>query len=105
MTARTIKARATEHRNPSSAKGIYYHIHSCPNYLSRLNKFENDNFRPRDGVRARQKMRDKFFMSHFRVLQKRFGSYWERRKAEAYFIRIYRPDFNDQKDHRYFSLF
>ena len=33
MTARTIKARPTEHRNPSAAKGIYYHIHSCPDYF------------------------------------------------------------------------
>lgn len=105
MTARTIKTRATEHRNPSSAKGIYYHIHSCPDYISRLNKFEIENFKPTDGVRAKQKWRDKFFMEHFRVLQKNFGSYWERRKTEAFFIRILRPDFNDQKDHRYFSLF
>jgi hypothetical protein len=76
------------------------YMHNCLDYLSRLNKFENDNFRPRDGVRPRQKMRNEFFMSHCKVLQKSFGSYWERRKAEAYFIRIYRLDLNDQKDHK-----
>jgi hypothetical protein len=76
-----------------------------PDYLTRLNKFENENFRPRDGVRAKQKLRDKFFMSHFKVLQKRFGSYYARRKAEDYFHRIYQPDLNDQKDNRFFSLF
>ena len=45
MTARTIKTRATEHRNPSSAKGIYYHMHSCPDYITRLAQFENDNLK------------------------------------------------------------
>ena len=105
MTARTIKTRATEHRNKSTAKGVYYHIHSCPDYLSRLNIFENENLKRTDGVRARQKLKDRFFMQHFKVLQKNFGSYFERRKAEAFFIRILRPDLNDQKDHRYFSLF
>ena len=105
MTARTIQARATEHQNPSSAKGIYYHIHSCPDYLSRLSKYENDNFRPSDGVRAKKKHRDKFFMQHFRVLQRSFGSYYDRRKTEAFFIRILRPDSNEQNKHRYFTLF
>ena len=105
MTARTIKARATEHRNPSSAKGIYYHIHSCPNYLSRLSIFESENFKPSDGVRTRKKLRDKFFMQHFRVLQRSFGSYYDRRKTEAFFIRILRPDLNEQNKHRYFTLF
>ena len=84
MTARTIKVRATEHRNTSSTKGLYYHMHSCPDYLSRLNKFKNDNLRHKDRVRARQKMR-------------------ERRKSEAYFLRIYRPNLNDQKTNVFFS--
>ena len=105
MTSRTIRARAKEHRNPSSAKGIYYHIHSCPNYITRLTQFENENFRPSDGVRTRKKLRDKFFMQHFKVLQKSFGSYYERRKTEAFFIRILRPDLNGQNNHRYFTLF
>ena len=105
MTGRMIKNRATEHRNPSSAKGIYYHINSCPNYLTRLSYFERENFRLEDGVRARQKKRDKFFMQHFSVLQKSFRSYFERRKTEAFFIRILRPDLNNQNDHRFFALF
>ena len=105
MTARTIKTRATEHRNPSSAKGIYYHIHSCPDYITRLTQFEIDNLKPTDGKRAKNKLKDKFFMQHFSVLQKSFGSYYERRRAESFFIRIFRPDLNDQKDDRFFSLF
>ena len=61
MTARKIKTRAVEHRNRSSAKGIYYHIHSCPNYLTRLSSFERENVKPWHGVRAKQKLRDKIF--------------------------------------------
>ena len=105
MTGRKIRTRAKEHRNFSTAKGIYYHIHSCPNYLERLHNFERENFLLEQGVRARQKIRDKFYFGHFSVLQRGFRSYFERRKTEAFFIRILRPDLNEQNSHRYFSLF
>ena len=105
MTGRMIKTRAIEHRNPSSAKGIYYHINSCPDYLTKLSNFERDNFRLENGVRARKKLIDKFFMQHFKLLQKSFRSNYERRKTEAFFIRILRPDLNDQNNHRFFTLF
>ena len=105
MTARMIKTRATEHRNPSSAKGIYYHINSCPTYLFHLAEFERKNSNANTGKRAKKKIKDSFFMQHFKILQKRFRSYFERRKTEAFFIRILRPDLNDQKDHNCFALF
>ena len=99
MKARTLKTRAKEHRNPSSAKGIYYQINSCPTYLSKLKIFEEQNINPNSGIRAKKKMRDKLYMLHFKMLQRRFTSYFERRNTEAFFIRILRPDLNDQKDH------
>ena len=102
MTGRMIKNRAVEHRNPSRAKGIYYHIHSCPNYLARLANFERENFLLETGVGARQKLRDKFYMQHFSVLQKGFKSYSDHRKTGTFFIIILRPD---QNDHRSFTLF
>jgi hypothetical protein len=102
MTARTIKARATEHRNPSSTKGIYYHINS-PDYLTRLDQFEKDNLKPTDGKITKNKLKDKFFMQHFRVLQKSFRSSYDRRRAESFFIRILRPDLNDQKASFHYS--
>ena len=105
MTGRKIRTRAKEHRNFSTAKGIYYHIHSCPNYLERLRNFERENFLLEQGVRARQKIRDKFYFGHFSVLQRGFKNYFERRKTEAFFIRILRPDLNEQNSHRYFTLF
>ena len=105
MTGRMIKTRAIEHRNPSSAKGIYYQINSCSDYLTKLSNFERDNFRLENGVRARKKLRDKFFMQHFKVLQKSFRSNYERRKTETFFIKILRLDLNDQNNHRFFTLF
>jgi hypothetical protein len=91
------KRRKSSVSNLEKKKGKTLHpVHSCPNYLTRLAEFENTNFRPSDGVKARIKMRDKFFMQQFRVLQKSFGSYFDRRNSEAFFIRILRPDLNDQ---------
>ena len=46
-----------------------------------------------------------FFRKHFKILQKGFRSTFERRKTEAYYIRVKRPDLNDQKDHNLFKLF
>ena len=105
ITARMLKTRAKEHRNPSSAKGIYYHINSCPTYLTKLKIFEEQNLRPNFGSRAKKKIKDKFFMLHFKILQRRFCSYFERRNTEAFFIRILRPDLNDQKDHNSLHCF
>ena len=105
MTARKVQTRAKEHRTFSTAKNIYYHINSCPNYLGRLLKFEHENFKPEDKINVKKKLRDVFFMEHFTILQKSFRSYSERRKTEAFFIRILRPDLNEQTKHRFFTLF
>ena len=105
MTARKVQTRAKEHRTFSTAKNIYYHINSCTNYLGRLLKFEHENFKPEDKINVKKKLRDVFFMEHFTILQKSFRSYSERRKTEAFFIRILRPDLNEQTKHRFFTLF
>ena len=74
-------------------------------YRSAKYVFEEQNIRPNSGSRAKKKIRDKFFMFHFKILQRRFGYYFERRNTKALFIRILRPDLNDQKDHNSFALF
>ena len=74
-------------------------------YLTKLKIFEEQNLRPNFGSRAKKKIKDKFFMLHFKILQRRFCLYFERRNTEAFFIRILRPDLNDQKDHNSFALF
>ena len=73
MTARKVQTRAKEHRTFSTAKNIYYHINSCPNYLGRLLKFEHENFKPEDKINVKKKLRDVFFMEHFTILQKVSG--------------------------------
>ena len=67
MTARKVQTRAKEHRTFSTAKNIYYHINSCPNYLGRLLKFEHENFKPEDKINVKKKLRDVFFMEHFTI--------------------------------------
>jgi hypothetical protein len=49
-------------------------------------------------------MRDKFFMEHFNIIQKNFRSFDELAKAEALFIRIYKPSLNEQKNHDSFFI-
>ena len=105
MTKRTLRIRATEHRTPSSAKNTYHHINRCPTYISKWEEFERQNVPPNSQATFIKKMRDKFFMDHFKILQKNFRNYFERRNTEAFFIRIFKPTLNDQCKHRYFSLF
>ena len=101
-TERPLIERVQEHQQLSNAKGIYWHIHTCNLY-----KEKAKNFEPETGKRNPSAW-DKhfvFFKSHFRIIEKRFRSCFERRKTEAYYIRIKRPDLNDQKEHVSFSLF
>ena len=105
MTKRTLRMRAIEHRTPSSAKKAYHHINQCPTYISKWQEFEGKNVPPNTQVTFIKKMRDKFLMDHFKILQKNFRNYFERRNAEAFFIRIFKPTLNDQCKHRNFSLF
>ena len=46
-----------------------------------------------------------FFKRQFTTLKKNFRSYYERRDAEAYFIRTQRPDLNGQNEHKFFKLY
>ena len=60
---------------------------------------------PKAGPHRRTKVRDEFFMDHFKILQKNFKTYADLCKAEAYFIRIHRPSLNEQNKHKSFVLF
>jgi hypothetical protein len=46
------------------------------------------------------KVRDQFFMNHFKIQQKNFKTYADFCRAKAFFIRMHRPSLNDQKDHK-----
>ena len=100
-TSRPMIERIGEHQRKSTAKGIYYHILTCPEYLKKQNLF-----RPYPYTKMTSKQRKfAFFKSQFKILQKSFRSNFERRKTEAFYIRVKRPDLNDQKDHHSFKLF
>ena len=99
-TARPVLERIREHQQFSNAKGIYYHIQGCAKYLEKRN-----TYCPKNGKKTTSKERHfEFFKSHFKILQKSFRSSFERRKTEAFYIRVKRPDLNDQKDHNFFQI-
>ena len=94
--------RLQEHQQPSKAKGVLWHILSCPEYLKK--KKDIVIFDPSKKKISKEKSYQ-FFLSHFKILQKSFRSHDERKKTEAFYIRVKRPDLNDQRDHKAFKLF
>ena len=89
-TAQPLLKRMGEHYSPpspSQSKSIYYHIQGCQEYLycpttTKKITSEEKNY--------------EFFKRHFKILQKSFRSTFERRKTEAFYIRVKRPDLNNQ---------
>ena len=99
QTGRTLEERAREHQQLSNAKGIYWHIKRCPEYRQKENLFIPNRY-----MTTKQK-NFLFYLNHFNILQKGFRSFFECQRAEAFFIRVKRPDLNDQQDHACFKLF
>ena len=100
---RPLLIRIREHQQESRAKrlpekttGIFKHIEKCPVYQQKRNILFPV---------LTKKLKFQFFKTHFKILKKSFRSDFERRKTEAFFIRVKRPDLNDQKDHNFFKLF
>ena len=104
-TKRVLRIRAEEHRTFSRAKKTYYYIHRCPVYVKKLLEHEKIHRPPKSSAHFKTKVRDNFFMDHFKILQKNFKIYADLCGAEAFFIQIHRPSLNDQKDHKTFALF
>ena len=86
----------------SRGSNIYKHIQVCPDYLAKRNMYRPANTKKQLSI---EKRNFEYFKSHFKILQKSFKSTFERRKTEAFYIRVKRPDLNDQKDHNFFKLF
>ena len=110
-TDRPLAVRIGEHFSPpkpepmpNSNPGIFYHTESCDNYQKNLRLYFKNSKTPRS-YDARKAAKFEFFKSNFSILQKNFRSYFERMDSEAYFIRVHKPDLNDQKEHVSFSLF
>ena len=104
MTDRQLNTRIKEHHAPKG-DGIYHHIIHCDIYKAKEKSYLNSsNLKPTD-EKKKKELKFEYFKSQFKVLQKNFGSYFERRNSEAYHIRAEKPDLNDQKDHLFFKLF
>ena len=104
MTDRQLTTRIKEHQAPKG-DGIYHHIIHCDIYKAKEKRYLNSsNLQPTD-EKKKKELKFEYFKSQFKVLQKNFGSYFERRNSEAYHIRAEKPDLNDQKDHLFFKLF
>ena len=100
----TLKIRANQHKQFSRAKKTYYHIHRCPVYVKKLLAYEKEHIPPKSTQTFIKGVRDKFYMSHFKIQQK-CGSFSDLCDAESYFIRINLPKLNEQIVHKNFTLF
>ena len=110
MTERTFTTRIREHQQPSRLSPIYFHIQSCPVYKKKYKHFEKEakkvqKLHPNLDTSKKKELKFEYFKSQFSILQKNFRSYLDRRDVEAYYIRILRPDLNEQCEHKFFSLF
>ena len=113
QTKRELFHRAREHQQASYAPkkfpfhGIYHHITNCVCYKSNLKDYL-ENYENLAGPLKITKfqMKNEFYRTHFKIVQKNFRTTTERLQSEAYHIRINRPDLNDQLESRkYFKLF
>ena len=86
------------------------HFSTCTEYKKSFRKFQKDQ-RQKNATKTPvtnpvlKKQKFDFFKRQFTTLKKYFRSYFERRDAEAYFIRTLRPDLNGQNEHKVFKLF
>ena len=69
---------------------------TCPIYQDKL-KLSTESLT--------QKTAFQFFKKHFKIIRKGFKSRKELIRTEAFYIRVKKPDLNDQKDHNFFKLF
>jgi hypothetical protein len=100
-----FKKRANEHKQFSRAKKLYYHIHRCPVYVKKLLEYEKLHIPPKSTQTFIKKVRDKFYMSHFKIQQNNFRSFEDLCTSELCFIRINQPFLNEQIVHKNFTLF
>ena len=99
-TSRTLTDRAREHQRQSQGKAIFWHIETCQEYQEALIRWQKNTVPD-----TSKKKNFQFLISHFKILEKSFRSKFQRERAEAFYIRVKRPDLNDQKDHELFKLF
>jgi phosphoribosylaminoimidazole carboxylase (NCAIR synthetase) len=108
--------RVREHQQPRRITAIRSHIRTCKAYKSKFKFFKKPNTDPNISEKqlapekqklglSNDKLKFKYFTSHFKILQKNFRSLEHRMDAEAFFIRMKRPSLNKQEDLSFFELF
>ena len=101
-TKRCLGLRISEHQQNSKGSNINQHIQSCTDFINKSKEFHIQN---KEDFTSFAKAKFAFFKSRFTILQQGFRYQRERKKCEAYHIRIKRPKLNDQYDHKAFKLF
>ena len=109
MTGRQVIDRLLEHQRASSKSPIHMHFSNCSEYKKAF-----ENYREKTGQENAKtgkkpltpfRIKRDYYLSNYTFLKKNFRSYYERREAEAYYIRTQRPDLNGQNEHKFFTLF
>ena len=113
---RKLIVRVREHQQKSRETAICSHIRTCKAYKSKFKFFKNPNTDPNISENqlalekqkvglSNDKLKFKYFTSHFKILQKNFRSLDHRMDAEAFFIRMKQPKLNKQEELSFFELF
>ena len=103
QTKKKLIIRVGQHQQASRKGAICSHIKFCPTYK---NKFKYFREAQKNKLSMTEfKLKFEYFKSHFKIAQKNFRSKWHRLEAEAFFIRMNRPNLNDQKEQDFLKLF
>jgi hypothetical protein len=101
QTKRFLKLRAEDHQRSSNWSHVCSHIFSCNHYDKKADEYA---IKFRDKFTSLREALVEFFKNCFSLLEKRFRNDVERRRWEAYHIKLKRPIINDQKDLKAFGL-
>ena len=102
QTKRFLRIRAEDHQRASSGSHVFSHITDCTHYIKKAHEYALNQ---KDKFTSPPKAKLSYFKSRFSIIAKGFRNDYERRRCEAYHIRLKRPKINDQKDLKAFGLF
>ena len=116
QSKRKLIVRVREHQQLSRFIAICSHVQTCKAYKSKFKFFKKPNTDPNISEKqlalekqkvglSNDKLKFRYFASHFKILQKNFRSLDHRMDAEAFFIRMKRPSLNKQEELSFFELF
>ena len=102
QTKRFLRIRAEDHQRASSGSHVFSHITDCTHYIKKAHEYalnQKDKFTsPPEAILS-------YVKSRFSIIAKGFRNDYERRRCEAYHIRLKRLKINDPKYLKAFGLF